>query len=180
MFPCYTFSKRRCVSLSLCFFSMTCRTINELSKHDLVFQNPDSSSPQLTMCYFLFFMCCSILSRYDTNIKQISNFKLIFQNYNQLSKIYSNPSDVDLIVGGIMEEPATNSLFGPTFSWLLTNQLIRTRQADRYFYTNLKQPKPFTAAQIDEIKKVTLARIMCDNSNIKKIQRNVFHKVTER
>lgn len=106
-------------------------------------------------------------------------FDIFFQDYNQLSNIYKNPSDIDLIVGGILERPVSNSLFGPTFSWLLTNQLIRTRQADRYFYTNVKQPHPFTKSQLEQIKKITLARVMCDNSDIRKIQPNVFQKITE-
>lgn len=79
-----------------------------------------------------------------------------------------------------MEKPVDDSLFGPTFSWLLTNQLIRTRQADRYFYTNPRQPKPFTKAQIEQINKISLARIMCDNSDIKRIQPNVFLRISER
>lgn len=79
-----------------------------------------------------------------------------------------------------MEKASDDSLFGPTFSWLLTNQLIRTRQGDRYFYTNPRQPKPFTAAQREEINRITLARIMCDNSDIKKIQPNVFQQISEK
>lgn len=105
---------------------------------------------------------------------------LISQNYHLLSKIYKSPKDVDLIVGGILEKPVANSLFGPTFSQLLTNQLIRTRQADRYFYTNPKQPKPFTKTQVEEINKITLARIMCDNSDIRRIQPNVFKKISDK
>lgn len=104
-----------------------------------------------------------------------------FQHVNTLSKIYSNTNDVDLIVGGILEKPLADSLLGPTFSWLLTNQLGRTRRGDRYFYTNPDQPKPFTAAQLEEIKKVTFARILCDNSdNIERMQRNVFRKIDEK
>lgn len=79
-----------------------------------------------------------------------------------------------------MEQPVSGSLFGPTFSWILTNQLIRSKQGDRYFYTNSNQPKPFTKPQMEQIKKITLARIMCDNSDILKIQPNVFQKISDR
>lgn len=57
----------------------------------------------------------------------------------------------------------------------------RTRTGDRYFYTNPRQPNPFTKEQLSEIKKIKLSRIFCDNSdNIQFMQRNVFLKISDR
>lgn len=98
-----------------------------------------------------------------------------------LSKIYHHPEDVDLLVGGISEKPLGNALLGPTFSCIISDQMRRTRSGDRYFYTNPRQPNPFTKGQLSEIKKIKLSRIFCDNSdNIQFMQPNVFLKITER
>ncbi|KAJ8985609.1 hypothetical protein NQ317_015102 [Molorchus minor] len=97
-----------------------------------------------------------------------------------LGKVYAHVSDVDLIVGGLMELPEGESLFGPTFSCVLADQFRRTKKGDRYFYTNKNQPKPFSTSQLNEIKKVTLARIFCDNTKtVAKMQPSVFKQIGE-
>ncbi|XP_063908765.1 peroxidase-like isoform X2 [Zophobas morio] len=99
---------------------------------------------------------------------------------NSLSEAYGSPRDIDLIVGGILERPSSESLFGPTFLCIFADQFLRTRRGDRYFYTNEYQPAPFSKAQIREIEKVTLARIFCDNGDdIQQMQRNVFKKISQ-
>ncbi|KAG5886130.1 hypothetical protein JTB14_021352 [Gonioctena quinquepunctata] len=102
------------------------------------------------------------------------------QNIHILSGIYSDPNDVDLIIGALMEQSEADSLMGPTFSCLIEDQLIRTKKGDRYFYSNKEQPKPFSDSQMEEIQKVTLARLFCDNSDeIQWMQPNVFKKIGE-
>lgn len=97
-----------------------------------------------------------------------------------LSKAYTDPKDVDLIVGGLLEDPETNSVFGPTFSCIIADQFERTKKGDRYFYTNEDQPRPFSSAQLAEIEKVTLARVFCDNGDdITMMQPDVFEHFDE-
>ncbi|CAG9766731.1 unnamed protein product [Ceutorhynchus assimilis] len=101
------------------------------------------------------------------------------QDIVALQHVYASPKDVDLIIGGLLEKPRGDSLFGPTFSCILATQMTRTRQGDRYFYDNLKQPKPFTKEQLGEIEKVSLARIICDNSDgVERMQRKAFEKLS--
>nr|ARK19845.1 peroxidase-like protein [Ampulex compressa] len=95
----------------------------------------------------------------------------------KLQKLYNNVADVDLLVGALAETRAADGLLGKTFSCLLSEQFLKTRQGDRYFYDNPSQPYPFTAAQLREIRKVTLAKVFCDNGNdIRRVQPNVFAK----
>lgn len=42
--------------------------------------------------------------------------------------------DIDLIVGGLAEEPLPGGILGPTFSCIIQEQLIKTRKADKFFY----------------------------------------------
>ncbi|XP_015434443.1 PREDICTED: peroxidase-like [Dufourea novaeangliae] len=95
----------------------------------------------------------------------------------KLRTIYAHPDDVDLIIGGMLERPVEDSLLGPTFSCLISEQFARTRRTDRYFYDSAYQPYPFTPEQLAEIRNVTLARLFCDNGNdITHMQPNVFLK----
>lgn len=84
-------------------------------------------------------------------------------------------------MGGLGERPDGDSLLGPTLSCIIADQFLRTRQGDRYFYTNENQPTPFSRAQIREIERVSLARIFCDNGDdIELMQNDVFRKLSVR
>lgn len=96
-------------------------------------------------------------------------------------KVYKSPLDIDILVGGMSERPDGDSLLGPTFSCLIADQMVRTRRGDRYFFSNSEQPLPFSKDQLDEIQKVTLARIFCDNGDdIKTMQPSVFEKISDK
>lgn len=45
-----------------------------------------------------------------------------------LQRVYANPKDVDLVIGGLLEKPRGDALFGPTFSCIVAEQMLRTRQ----------------------------------------------------
>ncbi|XP_066149567.1 peroxidase-like [Euwallacea fornicatus] len=100
------------------------------------------------------------------------------QDILALQRVYGSPQDVDLIIGGLLEKPKGDSLFGPTFSCIIADQMIRTRQGDRYFYDNKNQPEPFSTLQLAEIENVSLSRIICDNTdNVKRMQKKAFEKI---
>lgn len=44
----------------------------------------------------------------------------------------------------------------------------------RFYYENYQPTTGFTLEQLNEIKKATLAQVICRNTNIGKIQRDVF------
>ncbi|XP_011344830.1 peroxidase-like isoform X2 [Ooceraea biroi] len=95
----------------------------------------------------------------------------------KLRTTYSHPNDVDLIVGGMAERSADDSMVGPTFRCLIYEQFSRSRRTDRFFYDSATQPHPLTPEQLLQMHNVSLARIFCDNGdNITHMQRNVFLK----
>uniref|UniRef100_A0A0K0FH87 peroxidase n=1 Tax=Strongyloides venezuelensis TaxID=75913 RepID=A0A0K0FH87_STRVS len=79
-----------------------------------------------------------------------------------LAKAYKSPDDVDLYVGAMLEDPVVGGLIGSTLSCLVGNQFKRSRDGDRFYYEN---PGIFTNEQLNEIKKGSLSRIICDNSD---------------
>ncbi|XP_065334518.1 peroxidase-like [Cloeon dipterum] len=100
---------------------------------------------------------------------------------NLLKTLYANVNDVDLYVGAMAERLVDGALVGPTFRCLLGRQLRDTRKSDRFFYDLQGQAGSFTPEQLASIKKVTLARIFCNNGDdIKMMQPDVFYKPTTR
>ncbi|XP_055850014.1 peroxidase-like [Episyrphus balteatus] len=97
-----------------------------------------------------------------------------------LKAFYNSPEDVDLSVGGSLEDPVPGTLAGPTFLCILIEQYYRTRVGDRFFYENDNPRTGFTKEQLREIRKASAARIMCDNgNNIQTMQRSAFITVSK-
>ncbi|XP_015600667.1 peroxidase isoform X3 [Cephus cinctus] len=95
----------------------------------------------------------------------------------KLRTLYNHPNDIDLVIGGMAERSEDDGILGPTLQCLLTEQFVRTRRSDRFFYDSVTQPHPFTPEQLAELRNVTLARLFCDNGdNIARMQPNAFMK----
>uniref|UniRef100_A0A915PIU6 Ig-like domain-containing protein n=1 Tax=Setaria digitata TaxID=48799 RepID=A0A915PIU6_9BILA len=91
---------------------------------------------------------------------------------HKLKGLYGHPGNIDLFAGGIVEERINGSLVGPTFSCIIAEQFRRIRDGDRFWYEKVDV---FNEVQREEIKKASLARIICDNAdNITKVQDDVF------
>lgn len=85
----------------------------------------------------------------------------------KLAEVYTHPDDIDLWVGGLLEPHAHDALVGATFSDIIADQFSRLKHGDRYFYeygSNIN-PGAFSNAQLNEIRKSSLARIICDNAD---------------
>ncbi|XKL59210.1 hypothetical protein PGB90_000226 [Kerria lacca] len=101
------------------------------------------------------------------------------ENVKKLAFFYNHPDDVELIVGGSLERLVPGTLAGPTFLCLLIKQFYITRTSDRYFFEAGNQTGSFKLDQLKQIKKITLARIFCDNGDdIHNMQPKAFHKIS--
>jgi len=80
-----------------------------------------------------------------------------------LRRHYASVADIDLYLAGIIEYHLPNSELGPLLSCIIAEQFRRLKYGDRFFYENSGQINSFTPAQLAEIKKVTIARLFCDN-----------------
>lgn len=108
-------------------------------------------------------------------IKRFEDFAplISLENISYLKKVYKKYSDVDLLAGALMESD-DNEFFGQTIRSIIKEQFKRFKLGDRFFYTNRKSPHPFTDEQINEIKKMTISRFICEVTDINFITPNGF------
>lgn len=92
---------------------------------------------------------------------------------DKLQELYGSVHNIDVWVGGILEDQVEGGKVGPLFRCLLMEQFVRLRDGDRFWYEN---PSVFKPDQLRQIKETSLARILCDNGdNIDTISENVFY-----
>ena len=75
---------------------------------------------------------------------------------------------------GTSEKRLPGAVVGPTFACIIGEQFRRAKEGDRFWYENANQAGSFTPRQLAEIKKTSIARILCDNSNLEFMQPNAF------
>ncbi|XP_075146789.1 chorion peroxidase [Haematobia irritans] len=85
----------------------------------------------------------------------------------KLSLVYHHPDDVDLWVGGLLENSVEGGIVGATFAEIIADQFSRFKFGDRYYYeyNSGTNPGAFTIDQLHEIRKVSMARLICDNAD---------------
>ena len=93
----------------------------------------------------------------------------------RLRELYNSEDDIDLWVGGLAETPLPGARIGPTFACIFAITFRALREGDRFYYEN---PGVFTPEQLNEIKKASLSRVLCDNGDdIRVAQPNAFSTV---
>ncbi|XP_017485563.1 PREDICTED: peroxidasin, partial [Rhagoletis zephyria] len=90
----------------------------------------------------------------------------------KLQNLYGHPDNIDVWVGGILEDQVEGGKVGPLFQCLLVEQFRRLRDGDRFYYEN---DGVFLSKQLSQIKHASLGRILCDDGdNINEVSSNVF------
>ena len=93
------------------------------------------------------------------------------EHISRLQKAYRSVEDVDLFVGGFLEDAHEDSMIGPVFKCIIGDQFARLKKGDRFFYDLGTDPNSrFSELQLKEIRKVSLGRILCENTELDSIQ----------
>ena len=93
----------------------------------------------------------------------------------KLRNIYTHVDDIDVYVGGLAETHVEGGLVGPLFAHMMAAQFRDLKRGDRFYFENGACETIFTPAQLDELKKVTLASLLCTCTDSTTVQRKPFH-----
>ena len=92
----------------------------------------------------------------------------------KMSEVYDSIDDIDLLVGALSERPRKGSFIGPTLTCILGNQFAKTKNGDRFWYENFFAQSSFTDEQLIQVRKTSMARLICDLTKPEKVQLNSF------
>ncbi|XP_067664572.1 chorion peroxidase-like [Haliotis asinina] len=95
---------------------------------------------------------------------------------SKFKEAYADVNDIDLWSGGVSEEPIEGGILGPTFTCLLGKQFQAFKKGDRFWFEGNNEYVKFSPEQLAEIRKASLSRIICDNTDTVTIQKNAFGK----
>lgn len=130
--------------------------------HDLAAINLQRGREQGLPGYNLFREWCG-LPRAET-FDQLEPYLTNHTAYHY-SRLYKHVDDIDLWSGGISERKLPGAAIGPTFACIIARQFSNTRRGDRFWYENPGLPSSFTPEQLGEIRKITLSKLLCSNSD---------------
>ena len=95
--------------------------------------------------------------------------------------VCKNVKDIDHFPAAISEHPFAGNVLGGVNTHIILKQMGKFRSGDRFWYERDDHLTAFTLKQLDEIRKVTMARVMCDNlDGATRIQRWVFKTIKSR
>ncbi|GFW34882.1 peroxidase [Trichonephila clavipes] len=96
------------------------------------------------------------------------------ENIKLLKKSYKSVSDVDLEVGLHMENHLPEAEVGPTTACIIAKQFYLIKFGDRFYFEHVGEAPSFTPDQRNALKQCSFSRLLCDNTNIPRIQKNVM------
>ncbi len=96
------------------------------------------------------------------------------ETWKLLKVLFDSPADVDLFVAGMAETPLPGAAVGKTFACLIAKQFHNVKFGDRFFLSHRGPmvPYPFNDAQMSNIRKRSLADILCDNTRLFRVPKN--------
>ncbi|ELK35928.1 PREDICTED: eosinophil peroxidase [Myotis davidii] len=89
--------------------------------------------------------------------------------------LYGTPDNIDIWMGAIAEPLLPGARVGPLLACLFENQFTRARSGDRFWW---EKPGVFTKGQRRALGQISLSRIVCDNTGITMVPRDIFRANT--
>lgn len=105
-------------------------------------------------------------------LDRVANFEQITSDEKlqaSLAATYGSVDNIDLWIGGLAEDHLPNSSMGETFTAILVDQFTRLRDGDRFWYQSSLPNR-----LVRDIENTTLADIIRRNTELTKLQENVF------
>ncbi|XP_028422067.1 thyroid peroxidase [Perca flavescens] len=107
-------------------------------------------------------------------IKTLDGFKEVVTDNRvaeKIAQIYKHLDNIDVWLGGLVENMLPGSRTGPLFACLIGKQMKALRDGDRFWW---EAEGIFSQQQKAELIKGSLSRIICDNSDIREVPPDSF------
>lgn len=113
---------------------------------------------------------------FNYRVRNWKDLQLFIPQYtlNQLRKLYRVIENIDLFTGGMSERHFPGADIGPTFACVNGLQYHHLKFGDRYWFEHANQAGSFNPAQLEEIKRTTLARLLCRTAYLPQVPRYAF------
>ncbi|XP_028994547.1 thyroid peroxidase [Betta splendens] len=108
------------------------------------------------------------------NVKTLEDLEEVVGDAEVAGKIlnvYKHPDNIDVWLGGLVENPMPGSRTGPLFACLIGRQMKALRDGDRFWW---EAETVFTQQQKTELLKGSVSRVICDNTDIREVPRDSF------
>uniref|UniRef100_A0A672J9W0 Thyroid peroxidase n=1 Tax=Salarias fasciatus TaxID=181472 RepID=A0A672J9W0_SALFA len=89
----------------------------------------------------------------------------------KILRMYGHPDNIDVWLGGLVENLLPGSRTGPLFACLIGRQMKAVREGDRFWW---QAEGVFTQRQKNELLQFSLSRLICDNSDIEEVPPDSF------
>ncbi|XP_055341681.1 peroxidase-like [Paramacrobiotus metropolitanus] len=100
-----------------------------------------------------------------------------YDNIQVLQKLYRSVDDIDFMVGGVMENPVNGEAsVGPTFACVIALEFRGKRVSDRFWHEN---PDQFTLEQLQQLRKSSMAQLICATTELRSVPWNSFLDVSD-
>ncbi|KAI5635959.1 peroxidase domain-containing protein [Phthorimaea operculella] len=94
----------------------------------------------------------------------------------QLKRLYVEVDDLDLMAAIYSEKLLPGAVVGPTLFCIMARNLVENRRSDRHFFEQGVTPAALTLDQLNEVRKTSAARLICDNGkNVDSIQPHALY-----
>uniref|UniRef100_A0A3Q3DG21 Thyroid peroxidase n=1 Tax=Hippocampus comes TaxID=109280 RepID=A0A3Q3DG21_HIPCM len=107
-------------------------------------------------------------------IRTLEDFKQVVSDASvaeRILQLYKHPDNIDIWLGGLVETFSPGSRTGPMFSCLIAKQMKALRDGDRFWW---EADGMFSQEQRDELLKVSLSKIICENTDITEVPPDAF------
>ncbi|XP_075971184.1 peroxidase-like [Anticarsia gemmatalis] len=122
------------------------------------------------------FFCTGIEINTFEDLKEF----MLEERIEQLRHVYKNVRDIDLLAGAWNEKPMRGGKIPPIVACLLNDNILNAIKGDRHWYERPNRPHAFTFEQLLEIRKASLAMLLCNvGDHVTKIQRHAFLTISD-
>ncbi|RUS85745.1 hypothetical protein EGW08_006459, partial [Elysia chlorotica] len=104
-----------------------------------------------------------------------TSFDEMDQGSARYSRLYESVDDIDLYSGGVSENLVSGGRVGELYAIIMGEQFKDLKFGDRFWFENTGDVSSFSSKQINQLRRVSLARVLCDTvTGIESVRESPF------